>query len=133
MQLRRGQRVAVVGDNGSGKSTLIQLLLRFYEPDSGEILVNGKNSRAIDLEEYRALFSVVSQFPYLFQETIRENLDYEGRYTDEELKAAFRETGMEELLAHFPQGLDTVIGVSGTNVSGGEKQKLAFLRAMLCF
>ena len=131
MQLRRGQRVAVVGDNGSGKSTLIQLLLRFYEPDSGEVLVNGKNSRAINLEEYRALFSVVSQFPYLFQETVRENLDYEGRYTDEELKAVFRETGMEELLAHFPQGLDTVIGVSGTNVSGGEKQKLAFLRAML--
>ena len=50
------------------------------------------------------MLSVVSQFPYLFQETVRENLDYEGRYTDEELKAVFRETGMEELLAHFPQG-----------------------------
>lgn len=131
MQLCRGQRIAIIGDNGSGKSTLIQLLLRFYEPDSGEILINGRSNAEMDLEKYRSMFSVVSQFPYLFQETIRENLDCEGRYSDEELKAAFCGNGMEALLAHFPQGFDTVIGVNGTNISGGEKQKLAFLRAML--
>mgnify|MGYP002231001009 FL=1 len=83
------------------------------------------------MTEYRSLFSVVSQFPYLFQETIRKNLDYEGKYGEEELKAVFSVAGMEELLTHFPNGLDTLVGVDSTNLSGGEKQKLAFLRAML--
>lgn len=131
MKLYRGQRIAIIGENGSGKSTLIQILLRFFQPDSGMIVINGQEAEDIVLTEYRSLFSVVSQFPYLFQETIRKNLDYEGKYGEEELKAVFSVAGMEELLTHFPDGLDTLVGVDSTNLSGGEKQKLAFLRAML--
>ena len=131
MELYRGQKIAIIGENGSGKSTLIQILLRFFQPDSGKIFINGQEAEDIVLTEYRSFFSVVSQFPYLFQETIRKNLDYEGRYGEEELKAVFSAAGMEELLAHFPDGLDTLVGVDSTNLSGGEKQKLAFLRAML--
>ncbi len=131
MKLYRGQRIAIIGENGSGKSTLIQILLRFFQPDSGMIVINGQEAEDIVLTEYRSLFSVVSQFPYLFQETIRKNLDYEGKYGEEELKAVFSVAGMEELLTHFPNGLDTLVGVDSTNLSGGEKQKLAFLRAML--
>lgn len=131
MKLYRGQKIAVIGENGSGKSTLIQILLRFFQPDSGMIVINGQEAEDIVLTEYRSLFSVVSQFPYLFQETIRKNLDYEGKYGEEELKAVFSVAGMEELLTHFPDGLDTLVGVDSTNLSGGEKQKLAFLRAML--
>lgn len=131
MKLYCGQKIAVIGENGSGKSTLIQILLRFFQPDSGKIFINGQEAEDIVLTEYRSLFSVVSQFPYLFQETIRKNLDYEGKYGEEELKAAFSVAGMEELLTHFPDGLDTIVGVDSTNLSGGEKQKLAFLRALL--
>ena len=131
MKLCRGQKVAIIGENGSGKSTLIQILLRFFNPERGEIFINEQEAEDIALTEYRSLFSVVSQFPYLFQETIRKNLDYEGRYEEEELKGAFYTVGMEELLTHFPDGLDTIVGVDSTNLSGGEKQKLAFLRAML--
>lgn len=131
MKLYRGQRIAIIGENGSGKSTLIHILLRFFQPDSGMIVINGQEAEDIVLTEYRSLFSVVSQFPYLFQETIRKNLDYEGKYGEEELKAVFSVAGMEELLTHFPNGLDTLVGVDSTNLSGGEKQKLAFLRAML--
>ena len=131
MELYRGQKIAIIGENGSGKSTLIQILLRFFQPDSGKIFINGQEAEDIVLTEYRSFFSVVSQFPYLFQETIRKNLDYEGRYGEEELKAVFSVAGMEELLAHFPDSLDTLVGVDSTNLSGGEKQKLAFLRAML--
>ncbi len=130
-RVKRGERIAVVGENGSGKSTMLNLLLRFYEPKAGEIRVDGKKAESLDLTRYRQLFAVVTQFPYLFQETVRENLDNGRGYSDEEIREAFFTLHMEELYRRLPEGLDTVIGVNAANLSGGEKQKLALIRAWL--
>ncbi|MEY8391114.1 ABC transporter ATP-binding protein [Lachnospiraceae bacterium 45-W7] len=128
---QKGECIAIIGENGSGKSTLIQVLLKLYLLDGGKILLNGQDTEKINLKEYRSFFSVVTQSPYLFQETIRENIDPFHEYTDKEILEVLHWMKMDTLLHHFPQGLDTVIGVEGTNLSGGERQKIAFLRAVL--
>lgn len=131
LYVKKGERIAIVGENGSGKSTLLNLLLRFYEPQEGRILIDNQDAAQIDLQQYRAFFSVVTQFPYLFQETVRENIDCHGRHEEEELKKLMETLEMKELYKRLPKGFDTVIGVSGANLSGGEKQKLALMRAIL--
>lgn len=130
--IQAGERIALIGENGSGKSTILKLLLRFYSSDNGKILVNGIDINEIDLEDYRAQFSLITQFPYLFQETVRENLDFAGAYSDKEILTLLDKIGVKEVINNLPQGLDTVIGVNGSNLSGGEKQKLAFARMLLC-
>ena len=85
----------------------------------------------MNIEEYRTLFSTVSQAPHLFQETVRENLDPYKRYTDKKILEYFSKFNMDDVYEHLPYGLDTVVGVSASNLSGGEKQKLALLRAVL--
>lgn len=131
MKMSIGQRIAVVGENGCGKSTLLHLLLRLYEPESGKILIDGIDSSLIDLKIYRSFFSVVTQTPYLFQESIRKNVDFLGEYTEKEIVDTFDNMGMADLISHFPEGLETMIGVEGANLSGGEKQKIAIVRAVL--
>lgn len=131
LKLYKGEHIAIVGENGSGKSTLIDLLLRMREPDSGKILINGKDTSLIKLNIYRDLFSVVSQFHYLFQDTLRENLDFKGKYSDDEIIGAFARVDMMNTYRSLPQGLDTVVGVNGMNLSGGERQKFAFIQAFL--
>lgn len=131
MTMKMGERIAIIGENGSGKSTMIQILLRLYEPDSGKILIDGKNYLSVNLKSYRGFFSVVTQNAYLFHETIRENLDYFGTYSDEDIIQTFSDLGMKDLYNQFPDGLDTIVGVDGANLSGGERQKLVFVRAIL--
>jgi ATP-binding cassette subfamily B protein len=126
-----GEKVALVGANGSGKSTLLQLMLGLYLPQKGEIYVNDQTISNLNIEEYRTLFSTVSQAPHLFQETVRENLDPYKRYTDKKILEYFSKFNMDDVYEHLPYGLDTVVGVSASNLSGGEKQKLALLRAVL--
>ena len=126
-----GEKVAIIGQNGSGKSTILNLLLRFYQPDLGEILADGKDVNSLSLEDYRGLFSVVSQDPYLFLGDILENTDLAGEATKELLAAALQASGVSSYLERMPDGERTQIGRNGAKLSGGEKQKLAVARALL--
>lgn len=126
-----GEKVAIIGQNGSGKSTILNLLLRFYEPKAGQILADGVDVQDIPLEEYRGLFSVVSQEPYLFLGNILENVDLQGDADPDQLEAALRASGVESYLPRLPEKERTQIGRNGARLSGGEKQKLAVARALL--
>ena len=126
-----GEKVAIIGQNGSGKSTILNLLLRFYEPKAGQILADGVDVQDIPLEEYRGLFSVVSQEPYLFLGDILENVDLQGDADPDQLEAALRASGVESYLPRLPEKERTQIGRNGARLSGGEKQKLAVARALL--
>ena len=131
LKMKRGEKIAIVGENGSGKSSLLSIILRLYDINEGEILINNMDAYEIELSQYRTLFSVVFQFPFLFQETIRKNLDYKNNFNDEEIIEVFSKMGVKKVLNKLPHGLDSQIGVCGMNISGGEKQKLALVRAVL--
>lgn len=119
----------LVGANGSGKSTIIDLLLRFYEPANGYIKLNGKDIKKYNLQQYRNLFSVVSQQIYLFNDSIRNNLTLGKEVPDSKIKKFMAECGLEEFL--IDKGLDYQVGENGINLSGGERQKLGLVRAMI--
>lgn len=126
-----GEKIAIIGPNGSGKSTILNLLLRFYEPESGRILADGTEVQKIPLEEYRSMFSVVSQAPYLFLGNVLENVDLSGTANEDMLEKALQVSGVNEYLPKMPQKGKTQIGRNGARLSGGEKQKLAVARAIL--
>ena len=126
-----GEKVAIIGQNGSGKSTVLNLLLRFHQPNAGQVLADGKDVTTLSLEDYRSLFSVVSQEPYLFLGDILENTDLTGEATEKQLQASLKDSGVANYLSRMPDGEKTQIGCNGAKLSGGEKQKLAVARALL--
>ncbi len=126
-----GEKVAIIGQNGSGKSTIINLLLRFYTPDSGDVTADGVPISQLALDEYRSLFSVVSQEPYLFFGDIVENVNLTGQAPSEKVTAALHTSGVADYAERMPEGNNTKIGRNGARLSGGEKQKLAVARALL--
>ena len=132
LDIRAGQRVALVGPSGAGKSTILQLLLRFYEDYEGRITVDGHEIRGLDLPRYRANLGIVPQEVLLFAGTIGENIEY-GRpgATREEIDAAARQANALEFIERFPEGLDTVVGERGVKLSGGQRQRIAIARALL--
>ena len=130
-QIERGESVGYVGPNGSGKSTILELLLRFYEPEEGEILCNGENIKVLKLSEYRSLFSVVSQKSALFLGDIVQNIDLEGKADRQKLNEVLRKSGVKKYLQRFPEKEKTQIGDDGAFLSGGERQKLVVARALL--
>ena len=130
--VQAGERVAIVGPSGSGKSTVARLLLRFHDPQSGRVLVGGRDVRDLRLADLRALMAVVHQDTYLFHGTVAENLRM-GRpdATAAELEAAAREANAHEFIARLPQGYETVVGERGVRLSGGQRQRIAIARALL--
>ena len=127
-----GERIGVVGSSGGGKSTIARLLLRFYDADSGSIVLGGKAIQALSLTQLRRQFAVVSQDTHLFHGTVRENLlmgdpDASGQA----LQQAARSANAEGFINALPDGFDTVIGERGLRLSGGQKQRLAIARAIL--
>ncbi len=129
--ISKGEKVAIIGANGSGKTTILKLLLRFIEPTSGEIDFQEKNINQISTDKYRSLFSVVSQEPYLFNDTIYNNINLDGNSSKEKVKKACRQSGASEFINKLPNKEDSKIGRNGARLSGGEKQKLAVARALL--
>lgn len=127
-----GQTVALVGPSGAGKSTFVQLLLRLYRPDSGQILWAGKDIEQMDLASYRSQFAIVPQEVMLFGGTIRENILY-GRpdATEQEIWDAAQRSNALEFIQQFPDGLDTLVGERGVKLSGGQRQRIAIARAIL--
>lgn len=130
--VRPGQTVALVGPTGAGKTTLIQLLARFYEPQSGEILIDGIPLGQIRRAGWRRHLAVVLQDPFLFRDTVRENIRF-GRLdaTDEEVEEAAREANAHSFIMKLPNGYDTVLDPEGGGISQGQKQLLSIARAMV--
>lgn len=127
-----GSRVAIVGPSGSGKSTLVRLALRFWDPTSGTVLLNGHDVRKYALADLRNLIGVVAQDTYLFNDTIRGNLLL-GRpdASDSEIKHVLEQAQLTNFVDQLPQGLQTWVGEHGLRLSGGERQRLAIARALL--
>ena len=127
-----GQMVAIVGPTGAGKTTLVNLLMRFYEIDSGRITIDGIDSRAMSRNELRSTFGMVLQDTWLFHGTIRENIAY-GRedVTEEEIVEAAKAAHVDHFVRTLPDGYDTILDDDATNVSQGEKQLLTIARAFL--
>jgi ATP-binding cassette subfamily B protein len=127
-----GRSVALIGPTGSGKTTLTQLIPRFYDATAGRVLVDGADVRDLRLDELRRAVGVVSQDPFLFSTTVRENIAY-GRpeATDEEVRRAARMAQAEAFIDALPDGFDTVVGERGYTLSGGQRQRVAIARALV--
>ena len=132
LQLDPGKFYAFVGPSGAGKSTLYALLLRFYDPDSGAVLLDGRDIRSIKQASLRGNIGVVSQDTFLFHDTIRENIRY-GRLdaTEAEIIAAAKKAHAHEFIEQISNGYDAVVGEGGCNLSGGQKQRISIARAIL--
>lgn len=128
-RLRAGQTAAIVGPTGSGKTTLINLMIRFYDPTSGRVLINGKDIRYSDLASLRSEIALVTQDPFLFSGTIRENIFQGNHLSETEQARILRMSNCESLLRRLPKGLDTELSERGASVSSGERQLISIARA----
>jgi ATP-binding cassette subfamily B protein len=132
LEVPAGTRTAIVGETGSGKTTLGYLVARLYEPQEGQVTIDGVDIRDMSLESLAATVGVVSQETYLFHASVRENLRFaRPDATDEEIEDAARTARIHDLVASLPQGYDTVVGERGYRFSGGEKQRMAIARTVL--
>jgi ATP-binding cassette subfamily B protein len=132
LKVKPGQSVALVGHTGSGKTTLVNLLARFYEPKSGNILIDGKDYRDRSIHWLHKRLGYVLQSPHLFSTTVLENIRY-GRLdaTDEEVRYAAKMVGVDDFVKHLDKGYDTFVGEGGNLLSVGQKQLISFARAVL--
>ena len=128
----KNEKLAVAGESGSGKTTIINLLLRFYEPTSGSIYINGTDIKDLTLKSLRSLITVVSQETYLFNGTIKENLLHANEDADEEkLIDACKAANIHSFIQSLPEGYNTKVGERGLNFSGGQRQRISIARAVL--
>ena len=132
LSVHPGQKVAIVGPTGAGKTTIVNLLMRFYDPISGTMRLDGQDMGSMSREQVRDCFGMVLQDTWLFRGTIRENLAYgKPGATDAEIREACRKTHCDHFINTMPDGYGTVIGEDTTNLSGGQKQLLTIARALL--
>nr|CAB3460131.1 unnamed protein product [Digitaria exilis] len=132
LAIQSGTTVALVGQSGSGKSTVISLIERFYDPQLGEVLIDGVDLREFQLRWIRSKIGLVSQEPVLFAASIRDNIAYgKDDATDEEIRTAAELANASKFIDKLPQGLSTSVGEHGTQLSGGQKQRIAIARAIL--
>ena len=131
LEVKPGQTVALVGMSGGGKSTFVNLVTRFYEPESGRILLDGIPYQDIQLPSLRAQLALVSQNVVLFDDTLRANIAYGVEHVDEaRLAAAIHAAHLDDVVARLPEGVDTMIGENGMRLSGGQRQRVAIARAI---
>jgi ABC-type multidrug transport system fused ATPase/permease subunit len=127
-----GETIAIVGPSGSGKSTIAQLLLRFYDPENGNLFFDGKDAREYDLTDLRENMAIVPQDVLLFGGSIRENIAYgKPGSTDEEIVEASKKANAYSFIESFPDKFDTLVGDRGIQLSGGQRQRIAIARAVL--
>ena len=132
IKAKKGQRVAIVGPTGAGKTTIVNLLMNFYNPQGGAIVVDGQNINSVTRDSLRKSFGMVLQETWLFSGTVRENIAYgKENATDEEIIAAAKAASAHGFINRLPDGYDTMITEDGGNLSGGQKQLLTIARAML--
>ena len=124
--------MAIVGPSGAGKTTLFQLLMRFYDPQSGAILLDGSDIRALAIEDVRRQIALVPQDSVIFGISVAENIAYGAEHaSDAEIRAAAAEAGADEFIRVLPEGYDTRLGERGSTLSGGQRQRLAIARAII--
>jgi len=129
---KKGETIALVGPSGSGKSTMASFVLRFYDPDAGQVLFDGKDAREFDLEFLRNQMAMVPQDVLLFGGTIRENIEYgKPGATMNEIEEASKKANAHDFISSFPEGYETVVGERGIKLSGGQRQRIAIARAVL--
>ena len=132
LHIAAGTTVALVGESGSGKTTTVDLIQRFHEPQRGAILIDGQDLRDVRLADYRAHTAVVSQQSFLFNTTIRANIEYgKPGASQAAIEAAAKSANIHDFIQSLPQGYDTVVGERGGNLSGGQQQRLAIARAIV--
>ncbi|MDX5335680.1 MAG: ATP-binding cassette domain-containing protein, partial [Marinobacter sp.] len=132
LHIRPGETLALVGPSGAGKSTLFDLLLHFYQPDAGRILIDGVDTSDLSLDALRRCFALVPQNPALFHGTVADNIRYaRPGAAQSEVEQAARIAHADEFIQALPQGYDTPLGDAGLGLSGGQKQRLAIARALL--
>ncbi|MEK6589081.1 MAG: ABC transporter ATP-binding protein [Nitrospinota bacterium] len=132
LKIRAGSSLAIAGGVGSGKSTLIKLIPRIYNPPDNSIFLDGVDIKRIPLKRLREIVGYVEQEPFLFSDTVRENIIFGMRdVTDEDIRKVVVISGLERDMEIFPEGLDTVIGERGVTLSGGQKQRVAIARAIM--
>jgi ABC-type multidrug transport system fused ATPase/permease subunit len=131
-EVKQGEQVAIVGPSGAGKSTITNLLLRFYHPQQGAILFDGKDANSLPLYDLRSNMALVPQEVLLFGGSIRENIMYgKPSATEDEVLMAAKQANATEFISTFPEGLDTLVGERGIQLSGGQRQRIAIARAIL--
>ena len=132
LKIAAGQTVALVGPSGGGKTTTVDLIQRFHDPQAGAILIDGQDLREIRLADYRAHTAVVSQQPFLFNTTVRANIEF-GKLgaTQAEIEAAARAANIHDFIVTLPQGYETIVGERGGNLSGGQQQRVTIARAIV--
>ena len=126
-----GQFLGVMGHTGAGKTTILKLLMRYYVPDSGEVLINGNDINNFTLESVRDAIGFVSQDPFLFYGTIRDNVRYNQEATDEDLSVALELAGALEFVKELEDGMETMVGDRGAKLSGGQRARVSLARALL--
>lgn len=132
LRIPAGATVAIVGESGCGKSTLLKLLMRFYDPTEGQVVVDGVDLRDFNLASLRSRVAIVSQEPFIFTGTVRDNIALGAPQAElHEIIAAARAAGLEEFITSLPDRYETVLGERGANLSGGQRQRLAIARALL--
>jgi ATP-binding cassette, subfamily B, bacterial len=133
LHIRPGETVALVGHTGAGKSSIAKIIARFYEFQRGQVLVDGRDIRSLDLQQYRSHLGIVSQTPFLFAGTVAENIRYatpsQDQYT--EIQRLARQIGEGEWLESLPQGLETEVGERGARLSMGQRQLVSFMRVLV--
>jgi subfamily B ATP-binding cassette protein MsbA len=132
LEIKKGEVVALVGPSGAGKSTAVDLIMRFYDPQQGKILIDGRDLRELQQGSYRRLFGVVSQESLLFNASIRDNIAY-GRdgLTDEQIVQAARIANAADFIEQSPEKFKTFVGDRGVRLSGGQRQRIAIARAVV--
>ena len=131
LQIKKGEKIAIVGMSGSGKSTLLNLLLRFYDVTSGYISIDNQDLQAISAENLYNLMTIVQQDVYIFDDTLRANITLNQFFTDEEIKQAVEQSGLESYVLENEFGLQALCGENGSNLSGGQKQRVSIARALI--
>ena len=131
LKIQKGEKIAIVGMSGSGKSTLLNLLLRFYDVTSGHISIDNQDIQAISAESLYNLMTIVQQDVYIFDDTLRSNITLNQFFTDEEIKQAVQQSGLESYVLENESGLQALCGENGSNLSGGQKQRLSIARALI--
>ena len=131
LQIKKGEKIAIVGMSGSGKSTLLNLLLRFYDITSGYISIDNQDLQTISSESLYNLMTIVQQDVYIFDDTLKANITLSQSFTEDDIKKAVQQSGLESYILENELGLQALCGENGSNLSGGERQRLSIARALI--
>ena len=128
--LNKGESLGIIGPTGCGKTMVVNLLMRFYDPDSGSVIIDGRDVRTYEKDELRRKFGVVFQNDMVFNDTIKNNIDFGRDLSEEELAGAVRDAAAAEFIDNLDGGMDYMAAIKGANLSGGQKQRLLVARAL---